>query len=512
MTFSNFNSLSSVFSFDSLILLCSTTRTAIIKTVLCVLTGLLISTQAYAGWMLLDSGVTSSLYAVDFPGDSNVGYVVGSGGVILKTSDAGNSWTKLKSRSRAGLRGVDFVDEFVGYAAGLDGTILKTSDGGDTWTELDSGVTQNLYTVNFPVDANIGYVGGDSRTLLKTTDGGQTWTPQSGIDGYVRDIVFPQSAQTGFASSIYGTLGYIYKTTDGGQNWTRVLWLEDASLYSMSFPVDDQVGYVANHDDYYQAGVWKTVDGGSSWSRVTGGVTAVPYAVDFPVDSQTGFAVGYSGAIMQTRDGGASWSEGNIGINTLLQDVYFIDDTTGYAVGSDGVIAKTDDGGAPPVEIVYLHPTASGSINTFTDRVGCSSDWDCVNDQLGNLGSGFPETVNSRDYLGDGSGNRAMFALDDGVLGSNQTVTEICVSHAATQWYGSYAGISYQRVGIDPAPVDTTPFWVTYWYAGIASHCWSNLNWTASDLDALEIGVTSVDGKWLEIGQLYVKVFYTTSP
>jgi len=140
--------------------------------------------------------------------------------------------------------------------------------------------------VNFPVDANVGYAGGDSQTLLKTTDGGQSWSLQYGIEGYVREIAFPQNAQTGYASTIYGSLGYIYKTTDGGQNWSQVLWLEDASLYSMSFPVDDQVGYVANHDTYYQSGIWKTTDGGANWNWVTSGITAVPYAVDFPVNSQ----------------------------------------------------------------------------------------------------------------------------------------------------------------------------------------------------------------------------------
>lgn len=272
------------------------------------------------------------------------------------------------------------------------------------------------------------------------------------------------------------------------------------------------MGYVANHDTYYQHGIWKTSDGGANWNFVTQGITAVPYAVDFPDNAQTGIAVGYSSAVLQTNDAGASWTEGSLGINTTLQDVHFIDNTTGYAVGGNGVIVKTSDGGTPQVETVYLHPTGSGSINTFTDIAGCSADWDCVNDQTSNLSTGSPETVNSRDYVADDSGNRAMFSLDDAVLGANQTIAEICVSLAATQWNGTYASISYQRVGIDPVPVDTAAFWMNYWYNGIAKHCWSDLNWSASDLDALEIGVKSDAGKWIEASQLYVKVFYSSTP
>jgi len=460
----------------------------------------------------VDSGTSNNLRAIDFPVDENIGFTVGSRGTILKTTDAGVSWKKQQSHTRDHLSDVDFVDNLVGFATGINGTILKTVNGGTSWSNLNSGTIQHLSTVHFPVNTNVGYVGGYSGTLLKTIDGGQTWTPQFGVEGSVKDIVFPQNASTGFVSTIWGTLGYIYKTTDGGLNWTRVLYLEDAFLESMSFPQNDQTGYVANHDDYYHSGVWKTTDGGANWSLVTSGLTAVPVAIDFPVDPQSGLAVGYSGAVLKTTDGGASWTEGNLGVDSSMEDIDMVNNSVGYAVGGAGLILKTSDGGIAPIESLYLHPTASGSINTFTDLVGCSSDWDCVNDQSDNLGSGLPETVNSRDYIADGSGNRAMFALDDGAIGANQSVTEICVSFAATQWYGSSANPSYQRVGIDPAPVDTTPFWVNYWYNGIASHCWANLNWSASDLDALEIGVKTVDGKWLEVAQLYIKVFYTTAP
>lgn len=464
----------------------------------------------HASWTVLDSGTSNNLYGVDFPVDETTGYTVGTNGTILKTSDAGNSWKKLRSRTRDNLTNVDFIDNLVGYATGINGTVLKTTDGGSRWSELDTGTTQHLYSVHFPVDANTGYVGGSGPTLLKTTDGGQTWTPQFIAEGTVKTIVFPNDAITGYVSTIYGSLGYVYKTTDGGVNWTRVLYLEDAFLNSMSFPVTDQVGYIANYDTYTQHGIWKTGDGGANWTLATPGLTSVPVAVDFPVDANAGFAVGLSGAVLKTSDGGASWTEGNLGINARMADLDMINNSVGYAVGSDGTIVKTNDGGGASIESLYLHPIASGSVNTFTNMVGCSSDWDCVNDQTANLGTGLPETVNSQNYVADGSGNRAMFALANSILNSNQSVTEICVSIAATQWTGPYASLSYQRIGTDPTPVDSAAFWLgNYWYNGIRTHCWSNLNWTATDLDNLEIGVKTVDGQWLEAAQLFVKVFYT---
>lgn len=469
----------------------------------------IISTPVQAAWTVLDSGTSNNLYGVEFPVDENTGYVVGTGGTILKTSDAGASWDKLKTHTRDNLTDIDFVNNQIGYATGINGTLLKTIDGGSSWSAMNTGTTQHLNSVNFPVDANTGYIGGIGPTLLKTTDGGLTWTPQFVAEGSVKAIVFPNDDVTGYVSTIYGTLGYIYKTIDGGLNWTRVLYLEDAFLYSMSFPLDDQVGYIANYDTYTQHGIWKTIDGGVNWDFITQGLTAVPVAVDFPVDVNTGLAVGFSGSVMKTTDAGATWTEGSLGVDASMRDLDFINNNVGYAVGSGGVIVKTSDGGSASIESLYLHPIASGSINTFTDMVGCSSDWDCVNDQLANLSIGLPATVHSQTYVADSSGNRAMFALADGALNSTQSVTEICVSIAATQWYGPYASLSYQRMGSDPAPVDSVPFWLgNYWYNGINTHCWSNLNWTTTDLDNLEIGVKTVDGQWVELAQLFVKVFY----
>lgn len=465
-----------------------------------------------ADWTVLNTGTSSNLKAVEFPVNEFTGFAVGSDGTIIKTTDAGNTWSKNKSGVRSHLLDVDFINNNVGYASGVNGTLLKTINGGANWSQLNSGTSQHLYSVHFPVDEYTGYAGGAVSTMLKTTDGGLSWQALSIDGGYVYDIVFPENNETGYASAIYGSLGWIYKTTDGGNNWVKVLDLEDASIRSMSFPVDDQTGYIANNDTYYQHGVWKTTDGGSSWNYITQGITSVPVAIDFPINSQFGIAVGYSGDVIKTSDGGVTWSEGNLGVNNFMNDIDLLNNNIGYAVGSGGLMVKTVDGGGSPIESLYLHPSAMGSVNTFTTMSGCSDDWDCVNDQKFNMGTGLPAALNSRNYIADGSGNRVLFALDDGAILSSQKVTEICVSLAATQFNGPRASLSYQRLGIDSAPVDSLAFWIgSYWYNGITTHCWDNLNWSSSDLDALEIGLKTVDGKWLEASQLYVKV-YTTSP
>jgi photosystem II stability/assembly factor-like uncharacterized protein len=107
--------------------------------------------------------------AIFFP-SSNIGYAVG-GQSILKTTNAGSTWTVLTSAAGASLTSLYFNDVETGYVVGGSGAILKTIDGGVTWTKQWSKTINNLNSVCFPT-ANIGYVAGDAATILNTTDGG----------------------------------------------------------------------------------------------------------------------------------------------------------------------------------------------------------------------------------------------------------------------------------------------------------------------------------------------------
>ena len=63
------------------------------------------------------------------------------------------------------LRSICFVDTTTGFIVGNNGIILKTSNGGNSWDVQQSGTHQTLYSVHFPSNTN-GYVGGIIDTLL----------------------------------------------------------------------------------------------------------------------------------------------------------------------------------------------------------------------------------------------------------------------------------------------------------------------------------------------------------
>lgn len=194
----------------------------------------------------------------------------------------------------------------------------------------------------------------------------------------------------------------------------------------------------------------------------------------------------------------AGWTLLNSGTSLDLFGVDAVDATTAYVVGD---------------RAAFLHPVATGSLYGFTEQAGCTAAHDCVNDQADNAATGAPLAPNSRDYVADSAGNRAMFAPGNGLIPGGHRVVGLRVYLAPTQDTGPMASLGSQRVGIDAAPVDSPNFWVAnYWVTGWAAWSWTGLTWTPADVDALGVGVKSVVGERLEAGQVFTKIYYEPLP
>ena len=76
--------------------------------------------------------------------DDSTGWIVGSGGFIKKTTNAGNEWILQNSGTTLILKSVQFVDQNTGWICGESGLILKTTNGG---SEL--GFTCKWYNSTF---------------------------------------------------------------------------------------------------------------------------------------------------------------------------------------------------------------------------------------------------------------------------------------------------------------------------------------------------------------------------
>lgn len=107
--------------------------------------------------------------ALDFV-NPQVGYFVGYQGLILKTTDGGNSFRKIhKGNAPFGKRfhweAIKFWDENTGYVAGDDGLFYRTENGGDTWQVAKQFTSANLRCIHL-FTANDGIVVGDDGKIF----------------------------------------------------------------------------------------------------------------------------------------------------------------------------------------------------------------------------------------------------------------------------------------------------------------------------------------------------------
>jgi photosystem II stability/assembly factor-like uncharacterized protein len=172
------------------------------------------TTDAGESWTTL--GGIAYIRALCFA-DQDTGIAVGQGGAVYKTVNAGTSWVRTFQLPDAPLHdfySVFFADRRTVFAAGDNGYLYKSTDAGESWAPSNGAIAQTLrLTSLWFTDAAVGYVVGDSGTILKTTDAGATWNQhESPTEEYLSSVTFVGQS-IGFAAGGHGT---VLKTTSGG--------------------------------------------------------------------------------------------------------------------------------------------------------------------------------------------------------------------------------------------------------------------------------------------------------
>ena len=140
-----------------------------------------------------------------FFGDAG-GAVVGAGGSVYFTEDAGVSWmpANVFGKEKTKLNSLFFADRKNGWAVGAGGKIFQTASGGKTWREQNSRVTEDLFDVFF-VNPTEGWAVGDAGLILHTQTGGSVWVAEeTGVKHKLEKVLFVRNK--GFAVGFGGTL------------------------------------------------------------------------------------------------------------------------------------------------------------------------------------------------------------------------------------------------------------------------------------------------------------------
>ncbi|MEO2036501.1 MAG: hypothetical protein ABGZ35_30875 [Planctomycetaceae bacterium] len=300
----------------------------------------------------------ATLYDIAAVGDHC--WAVGERSVVLRSHDAGNTWTSGTLPFDCSLTSVCFLTNRIGFVAGLRldlhsnadrGVLLTTHDGGLTWKDVSpKGTLRGLRFVQFfglergvvLTTANPGHGG----RLLVTEDSGRTWSEiKSKTDpadwssatflnqdeglivgsGQAYGLLnsnnlimrgFPRKTlQTVNAASLssdgrawlVGDGGFIRRSTDRGLNWKLPpgrFPTEIRDIFQLTSVVHD--GERVCVAGTPASSVLYSADAGATWSTVPcAGGGAIHRLVRTGTHSI--LAVGSWGMIMRSDDFGASW-------------------------------------------------------------------------------------------------------------------------------------------------------------------------------------------------------------
>ena len=276
--------------------------------------------------------------------DQNRGWVVGSRGTLLTTTDGGIHWRSLARPTEDVIRDVYFSDELNGVIVcerniydlqsndEARAYLMKTADGGEHWkriimrgTDAEARIVRAIFT-----GAGRGWAFGEAGAVFTTHDMGTTWTKLQAPTRYLLlggDFI---NENNGW---LVGAGATILQTSDGGESWQQARVPNANVRFNSASFVEKRLGWAVGS----RGAIYRTINGGRSWQAQNSGVENDLFDVKF-LDAAEGWAVGSEGVLLHTTDGGTHWINERSQTNNTLERIFFSDSTHGWAVGFGGTI------------------------------------------------------------------------------------------------------------------------------------------------------------------------------
>jgi photosystem II stability/assembly factor-like uncharacterized protein len=289
---------------------------------------------------LQESTTRSELLAITSPAEG-VGWAVGRDGVIVRTTDRGQTWRQQSAGTRGHLGAIATLSASSAWIFDAQAQrLLRTVDGGSSWQHGPEEITR-VTALGATAPSTVWAFADEAMWL--SIDGGAHWRKQSRKRQTVHDVAVG-SQKAAWAVGSYGPPGKtpaIVSTLDGGMTWVEQYSGIDQDVFSVT-AVSPEVAWITNGFE-----IRRTTDGGRSWHTVLVSVDGSPIHLAAWSPS-TVWAVGgpvSHAYVALTVDGGATWAERRFPEFPGPMDVVASGPTSAWAVGGDGVILalETDD-------------------------------------------------------------------------------------------------------------------------------------------------------------------------
>jgi photosystem II stability/assembly factor-like uncharacterized protein len=281
---------------------------------------------------------------------------------------------EINTPTNCNLNNLFVLNDSVVFACGGqtgNGVILRSSDGGQSWQLLHDQFDYNIHSLFF-LDNQHGFCGGDSTHVYQTNDGGISWQMHFDWEGIpfqysspLRSVCFVNKDTGFFAGGKNFDRGIIYSTTDGGEHWNvsgfehelRCITPTAAGILSggygtMLLSKQNTAFETLNCDRSFYTGI--------AFSNTTDGV-----------------ACSYNGALYHTDNGGNTFSLADKKNQTFGKSEHFlcIDARKNKIISSGlgGFTAVSTDGGENYDSGYSLNNSRINSVKFLNDTIAIAS-------------------------------------------------------------------------------------------------------------------------------------------
>ena len=278
----------------------------------------------------------------------------GQRGHVLLSDDDGHHWTQAAVPVSSDLTALSFPTADTGYAVGHDGVVLGTTDGGETWRKLLDGRAVNALVLE-AMQRKVAAGGGEAaRKLLDEARRNVDLGPDKPfLDAWFAD------AREGF---VVGAYNLVLHTADGGRTWDS--WFDATdnpkllNLYAIR-PLEGALFVVG------EGGLLLVRDKGAQRFRALEsdyqgsffGLLALAPAFDANPPPQDGvLAFGMRGHALLSHDHGAHWQALATGLGASITAGEATADGRVVLVDQSGSIAVSRDGGATFARVAVAQP------------------------------------------------------------------------------------------------------------------------------------------------------------
>ena len=280
------------------------------------------------------------------------------------------TWYQQTTGTSESFQDVFFVNHQLGWAVGSNGLLLHTTNSGIEWSNQNiSGFTENFNEVFF-FNSDRGVIIGDNGNAFVTLNGGGLWNSVGSTGIPLLESIYFVDLSVGWVCGSDGTNGLIYKSTNGGLVWDEVTTIPPTGpLLKLEFE-GTQDGWAVG-----STGVFRTSDA-TNWIPQAIPTTEVINSISM-ANASKGWVVGANGTILHTTNGGSTWAFQSAPTSEHLMDVEFFDINNGVAVGVNGTVLYTQNGGLSWIAATGFSNTLDFSsvemVNSNTILVGGSN-------------------------------------------------------------------------------------------------------------------------------------------